>query len=88
LAASVTARAVLAFGLACAAVAGAAASWLHARYTVSVAPITDGQPVTTSLVYDPQLLFLTMVLAIAAGVLMVLGVAALRRGRHQVPKGG
>lgn len=81
MATSVTARAVLALGLACAAAAGAAVSWVHARYTVSVAPITDGQPVTTSLVYNPQLLFLTMVLAIAAGILVVLGVAALRRGR-------
>ncbi|OBA79741.1 hypothetical protein A9W99_19740 [Mycobacterium sp. 1164966.3] len=74
-------RAILAIGLACAAAAGAAMTWLHARHTVTVAPITDGQPVTTSLVYNPQLLLLTMLLAIIAGVLVVLGVAGLWRGR-------
>lgn len=81
-------RALLALGLACAAAAGAAVSWLHSRHTVSVAPIADGQPVTLALVYDPQLLFLTMLLAIVAGVLAVVGVAALWRSRRQVSRGG
>jgi uncharacterized membrane-anchored protein len=77
-------RAILAICLALAAAAGAAMTWLSSRHTVSVAPITDGQPSTVSLVYDPQLLLLTMLLAIAAGVLVVLGVAALWRGRRHV----
>lgn len=60
---------------------GAGAAWTHASQTRSVAPIAEGQPATTSLVYDPQLLLLTMVLAILAGLLAVAGVARLRRSR-------
>lgn len=65
--------------VACAALAGAALSWSHARATMGVAPIADGQPATTQLVFDPQLLLLTLVLATVAGVSAVLGVARLRR---------
>jgi cell division protein FtsX len=72
-------RALLQLGLACAALVGAGVSWTHARHTVRVAPIADGQPSTTSLVYDPQLLLLTVVLLTIAGVLAVLGTATLRR---------
>lgn len=75
-------RALAEVSLACAALLGAGVSWSHARYTRGVAPIADGQPVTTSLVYNPQLLLLTMVLATAAGVLAVVGVARLRRARR------
>ena len=74
-------RAVVELGLAFAALAGAVVSWLHARHTVGVAPIADGQPSTTSLVYDPQQLLLTMLLATLAGVLVVVGAARLRRSR-------
>jgi hypothetical protein len=48
---------------------------------VGVAPILDGQPPTTSLVYDPQLLLLAMLLAMIAGVLAVVGTARLWRAR-------
>ena len=68
--------------MACAALVGAGVSWVHARRTVGVAPIADGQPSTTTLVYDPQLLLLTMVLVTTAGVLTVIGVAKLRRTRQ------
>jgi hypothetical protein len=74
-------RALVELVLACAALVGAGASWSHARRTVGVAPIADGQPFTTSLVYDPQLLLLTLVLVTTAGVLTVVGVVGLRRGR-------
>lgn len=67
--------------LACAALAGAGICWVHARHTATVGPIADGQPSTTSLVYNPQLLLLIAVLASAAGVLAVLGVARLMRRR-------
>jgi hypothetical protein len=72
-------RALLELGLAFAALAGAGVSWSHARHTIGVAPIADGQPSTTSLVYDPQQLLLTMLLATLAGILLVVGLTRLRR---------
>jgi NO-binding membrane sensor protein with MHYT domain len=74
-------RALVELGLACAALVGVGASWSHARHIVGVAPIMDGQPSTTSLVYDPQLLLLAMLLAMIAGVLAVIGTARLWRAR-------
>ena len=78
-------RALLEFGLACAALVGAGVSWAHARHTVRVAPIADGQPFTTSLIYNPQLLLLTLVLVTTAGVLAVVGIARLWRQRGSRP---
>ena len=49
------------------------------RSTVAVAPVAAGQPVTTSVAYDPPLLLLTLLLATAAGMLAVVGAARLRR---------
>jgi NO-binding membrane sensor protein with MHYT domain len=72
---------LLELAVAVAALAAAGVSWSHASHPVAVAPIADGQPTTTSLVYDPQLLLLTLVLATIAGVLAVLGTARLRRVR-------
>jgi hypothetical protein len=74
-------RALVELGLALAALVGAGVSWSHARHAVVVAPIADGQPFTTSLVYEPQQLLLTMLLLTVAGVLAVVGVARLRRSR-------
>ena len=74
-------RALVELVLACAALAGAGVSWSHARHTVGVAPVADGQPSTSSLVYDPQQLLLTMLLATLAGVLAVVAAARLRRSR-------
>jgi NO-binding membrane sensor protein with MHYT domain len=74
-------RVVVEFVLAGAALVGAGLCWSHARYMVAVAPIADGQPATTSLVYNPQLLLLTLVLATTAAVLAVVGAARLRRSR-------
>ena len=74
-------RAAVELGLAFAALAGAGVSWSHARYTASVAPVADGQPPTTSLIYGPPQLLLTMLLATLAGVLVVIGVARLRRSK-------
>ncbi|MEE6175517.1 hypothetical protein [Mycobacterium sp. 050134] len=77
-------RALVELGLACAALVGAGVSWVNARHIVAVAPIVEGQPSTTALVYDPQALLLTMLLLIAAGVLAVLGATRLRRARNGV----
>jgi hypothetical protein len=67
--------------LAALALVGAVLSWLQVRSLVEVAPIADGQPATTSVVYSPPMMLLTMLLATVAGVLLVLGVAGLRRAR-------
>ena len=69
-------------GLACAALVGAGVSWSRSHHTVAVAPIAEGQPFTTSLVYDPQLLLLTLLLLTCAGVLTVVGTARRRRERR------
>lgn len=78
-------RALAELVLACAALVGAGVSWSHASRTVRVAPVADGQPFATSLVYDPQLLLLTLVLVTTAGVLAVVGAARLRRERGARP---
>ena len=74
--------ALIELALACAAAVGCAVRWSAVRSTVTVAPVMDGQPVTTPVVYDPQLLLLTLLLATAAGMLAVLGVARLWRARR------
>lgn len=78
-------RAVVELLLACAAAAGCAVSWLAVRTTVTVAPVLKDQPVTTSVVYDPSMLLVTLLLATLAGMLAVVGIARLRRtGRTPV----
>jgi hypothetical protein len=72
-------RAVVELVLACTAVAGCAISCSAVRSTVAVAPVAKGQPETTSVVYDPSLLLLTLLLATVAGMLAVVGTARLRR---------
>ena len=67
--------------LAAVAAAGCVLSWLAASSTVVVAPVLEGEPQTTSVVYSPPLLGLSLFLATVAGVLAVLGIAGLRRGR-------
>jgi len=66
-----------------AAVAAAAAvwCWFGAQTIVTVAPILDGEPQTTSVAYSPPMLVLMLLLATVAGVLAVLGVTGLRRPR-------
>jgi hypothetical protein len=68
---------LVALAVACAALTGVVLCWVHSRRTVSIAPIAEGQPSTTALVYEPPLLLLTMLLAIVAGVLAVVGVSRL-----------
>lgn len=61
--------------------AGTALCWSGVTSLVDVPPITEGQPATVSVVYDPPLMVLAWLLATVAGVLAVLGVAGLRRRR-------
>jgi hypothetical protein len=56
-------------------------AWFGAQSAVTVAPILPGEPQTSSLAYSPPMLVLTLLLAAAAGVLAVLGIADLRRAR-------
>jgi hypothetical protein len=78
-------RAVVELLLACAAAVGCAASWSAVRTTVAVAPIVKDQPATTSVIYDPPMLLVTLLLAAVAGMLAVVGIARLRRtGRAAV----
>jgi hypothetical protein len=74
-------RAVLELVLAVAAAVGCVASWVRAESTVMIAPIANGEPSTTSVVYYAPLLFLAFVLGTLAGVLAVVGVARWRRSR-------
>ncbi len=68
--------------------AGAAAlCWGGVTSLVDVAPVTEGEPATVSVVYDPPLMFLALILATVAGVLAVLAVSGLLRHRRP-PVGG
>jgi hypothetical protein len=73
-------RAAIELLLALAAAAGCVLSWLAASSTVVVAPVLEGEPKTTSVVYSAPLVVLSLMLATAAGVLAVVAVATLRRG--------
>jgi hypothetical protein len=65
---------------------GCVASWLSAKAVVGVAPVIDGEPATLSAVFDPRFLTLAFLLAATAGVLAVLGLVNVRRGRrHSSP---
>ena len=72
-------RALVELVLAFVALVGCVLSWQSAGEIAQAAPITDGEPSTTSVVYYPPLIVLALVLATAAGVLAVLGIARLRR---------
>jgi hypothetical protein len=72
-------RARIELVLAVLAAAGCVLSWLAASSLMEVAPVLDGEPTTTSVVYSAPLLVLSLLLATVAGVLAVIGVARLRR---------
>ena len=72
-------RAILELLLAIVAAAGCVLSWLAAQSTVAVAPVIEGEPMTTSVIYSAPLVVVSLILATVAGVLAVLGFAGLRR---------
>jgi hypothetical protein len=72
-------RARIELVLAVVAAVGCALSWLGAREAVVVAPVLSGEPQTTSVIYSPPLLVLSLLLAAVAGVLAVVAVTRLRR---------
>lgn len=63
------------------AIAAAVLCWLQVTSLVDVPPVTEGQPATVSVIYDPPLMMLSWLLATVGGVLAVLGAAGLRRDR-------
>jgi len=65
--------------LAIVAAAGAVWSWFAAQSVVTVAPVLESEPQTTSVAYYPPMLVLMLLLATVAGVLAVDGIARLRR---------
>jgi hypothetical protein len=74
-------RARLELLLAVVAAVGCVLSWLAASSTMAVAPVLDGEPETTSVMYSSPLLVLSLLLATVAGVLAVVGIARLRRAK-------
>lgn len=74
------ARAWVELVLAVVALVGCVVSWSMAGSVEVAAPVTDGEPSKETMVYDPSMILLALILATAAGVLLVLGVARLRRG--------
>ena len=72
-------RHVLQLVLAVAAAAAAVLCWSQVMSMVEVAPVTEGELATTSAVYDPPMMLLTLLLVTTAGVLAVLGLAGMRR---------
>lgn len=65
--------------LAVVAAAGAVWSWFAAQSVVTVAPVLEGEPQTTSVTYTAPPLVLMLLLATVAGILAVDGIARLRR---------
>lgn len=63
----------------------AALSWTATRSVIEVAPVADGQPPTMSVIYDPQQLVLTLLLATVAGIFVVVALTRLRRSRSAKP---
>lgn len=74
-------RHVVQLVLAAAGVAVAALLWPATSTPVDIAPVTDGEPASVSIVYHAPVLLLVWLLATTAGVLVVLGVAGVRRRR-------
>jgi hypothetical protein len=76
---SARSRALLELVLAAAAAVGCVASWAAAGRPATAAPLAPGEPETAVTVYSAPLLVLALLLATVAGVLLVVGVARLRR---------
>jgi len=75
---------VVELSLALLAIVGCVWSWVAAASPAQIEPVVAGEAVRGSINYDPLLLTLSLVLATAAGVLVVLGfrnLGGLRRTR-------
>jgi hypothetical protein len=72
--------AVVELAVAAAAAVGCVLSWFASRSLEVVAPILDGEPSKSTVVYYPPWIGLAVFLAGVAGVAAVSGAARLRRG--------
>lgn len=72
-------RALLELVLAVLAAVGSVAAWVAAISEEVVAPVLAGEPSTVSRVYSAPMLTLSLMLATLAGVLVVVGIARMRR---------
>ncbi len=64
--------------LAGAAAAGAGLAWVAAGSLEVAAPVLEGEPSKSSMVYNPGLIALALILATGAGLLAVSGLVRLR----------
>ncbi|BBY87192.1 hypothetical protein [Mycolicibacterium tokaiense] len=78
-------RALLELVLAVTALVGVVLSAVNVRQVVDVAPIAEGEPATTSVLYHAPPLVLALLLATVAGVLLVLAIARWRRPQTHTP---
>lgn len=72
-------RAAIELMLAVLAAIGCVLSWLGSRTAGMAAPVVPTEPSLPTVAYDPSFIVLAVLLATVAGVLLVLGVARLRR---------
>lgn len=78
-------RALIEVALAVAAVVGAVVSAANVRAVVAVAPITEGEPATTSVAWHAPPLVLALLLVTIAGILTVIGITRWRRSQTHTP---
>jgi hypothetical protein len=71
--------AILQLVLAGVAAVGAVLSWLAASSWEVVAPVLDGEPSKSTVVYDPGLIAMALILATVAGLFAVAGTVRLGR---------
>ncbi|MDY6870222.1 MAG: hypothetical protein SV966_06620 [Actinomycetota bacterium] len=76
---SARSRALVELVSAAAAAVGCVLSWAAAGRPATAAPVMPGEPETVVTVYSAPLLVVALLLATVAGVLLVVGVARLRR---------
>jgi hypothetical protein len=76
---SARSRALVELVTAAAAAVGCVLSWAAAGRPATAAPVMPGEPETVVTVYSAPLLVLALLLATVAGMLLVVGVARLRR---------
>lgn len=74
-------RAFVELACACIALAAAGVTWAHTRSTVAVAPVFEGQPTMTSVIYHPAQLVLTLLLTTIAGIFTVVGMTRIARAK-------